>query len=527
MARRALLLLGTLTVLLAGPAVGAHAAVFTVTTTADGGPGSLREAITAANAAPGADRVELPAGTYTLTGAADDDANASGDLDVNDSLELAGAGARSTHIVGPGADRVLHLRSNSGTYLVERVTIRGGRGVEQGAGALTRGTATFRDAAVSGNETGGATINQGGGIYGNGRLVLERVLVRGNRLDPPPLANPAQGGGVFVNGTTGNVFTNVTIDQNSAGGPQAQGGGIYVNGPLRLVHATVILNFAFAQGGGLAAGQPVTLAGSLFRQNSVCTGDAPGCTTPSDSRDCFALAGVAISSEGGNITDSATCGLSEPADRPSFEQSLDPPGDHGGETDTYPLVAGTPAVDFAPAAACPATDQRGFGRPAGAGCDTGAFELGAVPEASPPPATSPPPAPPADPPPAAPPEPAGAPPPPAAPAAPVPTMAPLPKVAALVTFPSTRRCASRRSFSIRLRVPRGSSVVRARVLVNGKRARVLRGARLRSRVDLRGLPKGRFTVRVELTLADGRRVSGTRAYRTCTPKRRSSRGPRV
>lgn len=104
---------------------------------------------------------------------------------------------------------------------------------------------------------------------------------------------------------------------------------------------------------------------------------------------------------------------------------------------------------------------------------------------------------------------------------------PPPSIAQAVTFPSTRRCASRRRFSIRLKVPAGAAVTSAEVLVNGKRAAVRRGARLRSKVDLRSLPRGRFTVTIRLRLADGRTVSGQRRYRTCAPKRRGAGRPRV
>src|SRR5438045_42522 len=54
-----------------------------------------------------------------------------------------------------------------------------------------------------------------------------------------------------------------------------------------------------------------------------------------------------------------------------------------------------------------------------------------------------------------------------------------------------RSCVSRRSFRIRLRARKGDRLTSARVYVNGHRVAVLRGKRLRSRVDLRGLPKGR------------------------------------
>ncbi len=83
-----------------------------------------------------------------------------------------------------------------------------------------------------------------------------------------------------------------------------------------------------------------------------------------------------------------------------------------------------------------------------------------------------------------------------------------------------RRCTSRRRFTIRLRNPRGDRLVRARVYVNGKRVRVLRGRRLRARVDLRGLRRGRSTVRIEGVGRSGRRYVETRRYRTCSGPRR-------
>jgi hypothetical protein len=110
--------------------------------------------------------------------------------------------------------------------------------------------------------------------------------------------------------------------------------------------------------------------------------------------------------------------------------------------------------------------------------------------------------------------------------APVQAQAPAPKIGALVAFPGVKQCASRRNFGIRLRVPRGSDVLKAVVTVNGKQVAVRSGDRLRSRVDLRNLPNGRFKVAIVLTLRDGRTVQGSRKYRTCTAKRGSGR-PRL
>lgn len=96
----------------------------------------------------------------------------------------------------------------------------------------------------------------------------------------------------------------------------------------------------------------------------------------------------------------------------------------------------------------------------------------------------------------------------------------LPSFASVATLPSARRCVSRRRFRIRLKVPRGVTVRDARVRVNGKLVRTVRGSRLTAPVDLRGLPKGRATVAIELRLADGRAIRGSRRYRTCAPRRR-------
>ncbi len=90
----------------------------------------------------------------------------------------------------------------------------------------------------------------------------------------------------------------------------------------------------------------------------------------------------------------------------------------------------------------------------------------------------------------------------------------------LIRLPSTKACVSRRNFKVRLRAPGGVTIASAAVFVNGKRVDVIKGKRLRAPVSLIGLPKGRFTVKITVTTATGRKVTGTRRYRTCTPKHR-------
>ncbi|MTD46680.1 choice-of-anchor D domain-containing protein [Conexibacter sp. W3-3-2] len=114
--------------------------------------------------------------------------------------------------------------------------------------------------------------------------------------------------------------------------------------------------------------------------------------------------------------------------------------------------------------------------------------------------------------------PAGDAPAPAAPAA----VVPVAPQATAPLLPTIRRCVSRRSFVLRIlrtagRTPRSIEVRYA--------GRVLRrsGRSLRSRIDLRGLPKGRFTVRIVVRFTDGTTLRDSRQYRTCTPKRSGGR----
>lgn len=89
-----------------------------------------------------------------------------------------------------------------------------------------------------------------------------------------------------------------------------------------------------------------------------------------------------------------------------------------------------------------------------------------------------------------------------------------------IQLPSTRSCRSRRDFTIRLRQPQRGRIKAVRVYVNGKRVRLLRGSRLKARIDLRGLPRRRYTVRVVVTTSRGATITERRRYRTCIPSSR-------
>jgi ABC-2 type transport system ATP-binding protein len=91
---------------------------------------------------------------------------------------------------------------------------------------------------------------------------------------------------------------------------------------------------------------------------------------------------------------------------------------------------------------------------------------------------------------------------------------------AAAKLPSSKRCASRRSFRIRLaKPPKGDRIKSATVSVNGKRVKVLTGKRLTAKINLRGLPKGTARVMVVVRTAKGRTLRSARTYRTCTARK--------
>jgi hypothetical protein len=88
-------------------------------------------------------------------------------------------------------------------------------------------------------------------------------------------------------------------------------------------------------------------------------------------------------------------------------------------------------------------------------------------------------------------------------------------------LPSDARCLRTTRLAFRLRAPKGQRLRSARVLVNGKRVRTLRGRALRGRMVLRGLPR-RARVTIVATTRSGRRLVARRTYRLC-PRTRALR----
>lgn len=105
--------------------------------------------------------------------------------------------------------------------------------------------------------------------------------------------------------------------------------------------------------------------------------------------------------------------------------------------------------------------------------------------------------------------------------APTPTPTPTPlKATDVLSLPSSRTCVSRRSFTLKLKAPRGTRLTKVVVRVGTGRARTFSGSSLSDRkVDLRGLPRGSAKVRITVTTSDRRSVTVTRTFRTCATRK--------
>jgi hypothetical protein len=93
-----------------------------------------------------------------------------------------------------------------------------------------------------------------------------------------------------------------------------------------------------------------------------------------------------------------------------------------------------------------------------------------------------------------------------------------------VGLPDNEQCYSRRDFRIHLHEPRYDPFKKVLVTIGKRRLSVLRhGNTFAATVDLQGLPRGAFTVRIHITTVLGHRFSGRRTYHTCVPKLKSAK----
>ena len=259
-------------------------------------------------------------------------------------------------------------------------------------GIANYGTLTVTDSTVSGNVGGGiqggmwvaltnSTVseNVGSGLSAGGIVQVMNSTVSRNTAS----------GIVSEAGTL--IIRNSTVSENTA---EEAGGGIRIHGDSEieteafLVNSTVSGNLA-SNGSGIACSSATfTLLNSTVSDSIYVTSGASS-DPPASILTTATLVEGACTQEGGEVTWTSegynvespgnTCAFDRETDQVNVtEMQLDlgPLADNGGPNETHALGEGSVAIDLIPDTECELDeDQRGEPRPAGAGCDVGAFEV--------------------------------------------------------------------------------------------------------------------------------------------------------
>jgi hypothetical protein len=301
---------------------------------------------------------------------------------VNGAIEKTSGGGTVT--IAPG--------TYTGAVSVDRdVTLQGsGAGVILDGGNATRVvhitlgvTATLSGLTV---QHGNAGTSNGGGIYNQGSLQLDRVSV---------LSNTVSGGlGAGIDSAGPLTILNSTLAGNSAINGGFGGGLLAVSWPVTIVNSTITNNTAGTGGAIRMSSGTLTIIDSTIAGNS--SGIAQRGITPSLTNSILAGNGsydcLGPLTDGGHdilgSTASGCSGLTNGVngDHVGVSASLGALADNGGPTQTMMPTSGSPAIDAGDNAACAASpandvDQRLYPRTStsNATCDIGAVESAAVP----------------------------------------------------------------------------------------------------------------------------------------------------
>jgi hypothetical protein len=286
-------------------AASADAAPFTVTNLNDSGPGSLRDAITQANANPDADTIGFQSG---LSGTI----AVGSQMTITEDVEIAGPGPAAVTLDGGGATRIIAATGQKDVAISGLAFADGDAGgLDGGALSFTGGSGELDDVVVSGSSAfrGGAVFFAGNDLaITNSRFAGNEASYIGGAIDVDGYsgADPADsvsivdsvvsgnraafgGGGIaFYDSYVDVLVDAATIADNAVttAGPASNyedGGGIwfedtYDGHATTVSNSTVTGNSAPDAGGGISFGEnfygPTTVVNSTIAGNS--SGDAGG-----------------------------------------------------------------------------------------------------------------------------------------------------------------------------------------------------------------------------------------------------------
>ena len=206
-------------------------------------------------------------------------------------------------------------------------------------------------------------------LYGGGAIKNDSgaAIVRNSSF----LENSSDVSGGAVD--SGNRATTEISDSSFIGNWARSGGAIITDGPatIDVSNSTFIGNRA-ASGGAVYAGGAVTTLTHI----SVSGGGIsnPGYGAKLNLRNSIVNTGLSRNICRGILTQNVGNLISDGSCDPAY--SGDPHfGERTGEPAYLPLMPGSPAINAANPAFCPATDQIGAPRPQDGGCDIGAIEM--------------------------------------------------------------------------------------------------------------------------------------------------------
>jgi hypothetical protein len=383
-----------------GLATSAQAASFTVGTTKDvsgtcaspaAGTCSLRQLIDyedklAATPSP-PDTIVVPAGTYNL---------ANGELEITQSLTIAGAGARTTHVEARTGARAFDIKvpttGGAPTVVISGLEISGGTASESngffGGNVYNAGSLLLDEDWIT-----EGTASSGGGVSNDtGTLKVERSLISDNHAS----TGGGDSGGIQNHGSEvcgatcvpGKKAVLTVEDSTIADNDARLGGGIFSwsdatdGNEVSVIDSTIADNSARNETGGAVRGPgggllvsdgTADVAGSIIAFNDEIS------EVEFLESNCAVSGSGKIASLGYNLVNTTDCGFASTGDlqevSPSFTSAE--PQSNGGNTNTLALEPTSPGVDAIPTSNrfCTGIDQRGVTRPQGAGCEIGAVEL--------------------------------------------------------------------------------------------------------------------------------------------------------
>jgi hypothetical protein len=263
-----------------------------VTNNNDNGPGSLREAIIAANTVPGQNFIEfdlsLSGETISLT---------SGGLAISDDVAITGLGVNQLTIDAQGNldSPVISVDDREDDSFVEvsfsGITLTGGG--NYGSAIFNNENLTITDSSISGNQSAGIenvdgnlTItnssisdNQFSGIYNSrGLTIITNSTISDNqsrgisnsgelRISNSNISGNQDSG---IYNTNDNSYANLTIVNSTISGNSSysRGGGINNRAELTITNSTISGNSSYYTGGGIYNGGKLTITNSTISGNS-------------------------------------------------------------------------------------------------------------------------------------------------------------------------------------------------------------------------------------------------------------------